>query len=318
MTKNSWICNFTVLGIFFLQTGCNEKDPESYLRHDSASKLNIPVSGSMQNPAFSPDGRAIVFTQYRSGYNKGPADIMIINLKTGKLDTLVMDGSANVNLPGSSWNSQNKSIVFSSSRDPHDEIYIINDGGKPGDEMQITERSDYMAYEPTFSPDGAWIVFESHPVDVENQGVIMKYKLDHSTTYQALTNADDDCRQPNWSPAGDYILFQKYENSQWDIWIMSIDGSNKIKITSGAGDKTDACFTNDGKYIIYSCDSDLEFANIYKISTQGGNPERLTNYEGYDGAPSISFDGSKIAFESYGGDPDDSDGTSIFILEIEN
>jgi TolB protein len=316
MAKYNSICSFIILGIFLFYTSCKKNDTESYPRHDDAGKLNISISGSLQNPAFSPNGDAIVFTRFRNGYNQEPADIMIFNLETGIVKTLIMDGSANINLPGSCWNSQNKSIVFSSSRDPHDEIYLIDDNGTPGGEIQITERSDYMAYEPTFSPDGEWIVFESHPLDVEDQGVIMKYKLDESLTYQELTNAADDCRQPNWSPSGGDILFQKYENGQWDIWIMKPDGSNKTKITSGDGDKTDACFTNDGEYIIYSCDSDLEFANIYKISIEGGSPERLTNYDGYDGAPSISSDGSKLVFESYGGDPDDSDGTSIWIVEI--
>jgi len=301
-----------------MHSSCEDTDPESYLRHDDAIKLNIPISGSIQNPAFSPDGDAIVFTRFRNGYNQEPADIFIFNIENSKIDTLVMDGSANVNLPGSCWNSHNESIIFSSSRDPHDEIYLIDDNGRPGDEIKITERSDYMAYEPAFSPDGQWFVFESHPVDVENRGVIMKYKVDKSSAYQALTNEDDDCRQPNWSPSGNYILFQKYENKQWDIWIMKPDGSNKIMVTSGKGDKTDACFSNDGKFIIYSCDFDLEFANIYKISSEGGNPDRLSNYEGYDGAPSISSDESKLVFESYGGDPDDSDGTSIWMLLIKN
>lgn len=62
---------------------------------------------------------------------------------------------------------------------------------------------------------------------------------------------------------------------------------------------------------------DLEFVNIYKISVEGGNSERLANYEGYDGAPSVSSNQSKIAIESYGADPDDSDGTGIWILEKE-
>ncbi len=305
-------------GLFLISVSCEEIDPDSYLRHDNAVKLNIPLSGSLQNPAFSPDGNAIVFTRFRKGYNVEPADIFIFYLENSKLDTLAMDGSGNVNLPGSSWNSQNESIVFSSSREPHDEIFIIDEDGKPGDEIQITNRLNYMAYEPTFSPDGQWIVFESHPVDVEKKGVIMKHKLDNSISYQALTNEDDDCRQPNWSPNGDYLLFQKHDHRKWDIWIMKPDGSDKKTVTSGSGDKTDACFTNDGEFIIYSCDAELEFANIYKISIEGGNPERITNYEGYDGAPSISSDLSKIVFESYGGDPDDSDGTSIWIMETQN
>ncbi|MBN1597019.1 MAG: PD40 domain-containing protein [Bacteroidales bacterium] len=307
-------------GTFFLFSNCGEDEEEegTYLRHDQAYKMEIPLSGSLQNPAFSPDGDAIVFTRFRNGYNEEPADLVVFNLENGTVHTLVMDGSANVNLPGSCWNAFSESIVFSSSRDPHDEIYTIDDNGNPGNEIKITERSSYMAYEPSFSPDGEWIVFESHPLDVEGQGVITKYKTDNSSAYVALTSASDDCRQPNWSPSGNYILFQKFQGGQWDIWKMKPDGSEQSKVTSGEGDKTDACFTSDGAYIIYSSDADLEYANIYRISVNGGTPVRLTNYDGYDGAPSISSDGSKLVFESYGGDPDDSDGTKIWMLEVDN
>lgn len=298
-----------------LSAGCEDDEPDSYLRYDNAKKIDIPLTGSLQNPAFSPDGEAIVFTRFRNGYNTEPADIFTYNIENGTLDTLVMDGSANVNLPGSCWNINNESIVFSSSREPHDEIFIIDDNGNPGDEIQITERTDYMAYEPTFSPDGEWIVFESHPLDIENRGVIIKYKLNNTSAYLTLTDAGSDCRQPNWSPSGNLILYQKYENNQWDIWTMKPDGTDKKKVTSGVGDKTDASFSNDGQFIIYSSDADLEFANIYKIPVHGGNSERLTNYGGYDGAPSISPEGSKLIFESYGGDPDGSNGTSLYLLD---
>jgi len=93
-------------------------------------------------------------------------------------------------------------------------------------------------------------------------------------------------------------------------------GTNKFKVTSGAGDKTDACFTQNGQYIIFSTDFDLELANIYRIPITGGTPERLSNYSGYDGAPSISSDGTKIIFESFDGFPDGSEGTSITILNL--
>lgn len=59
--------------------------------------------------------------------------------------TLVSDGSGNVNLPGSSWNSATHEIVFSSSREPHDEIFVIDENGNPGDETKITERENEVA-----------------------------------------------------------------------------------------------------------------------------------------------------------------------------
>jgi len=52
-----------------------------------------------------------------------------------------------------------------------------------------------VAYEPSFSPAGDWIVFESHQLDVEGNGSIVKYKVDGTRPYQSLTDPGDDCRK---------------------------------------------------------------------------------------------------------------------------
>lgn len=221
------------------------------------------------------------------------------------------------NLPGSCWNDSLGNITFSSSRDPHDEIYIIDENGSSGSETQVTSRSDKMGYEPSFSPDGKWIVFESHLLDQEGNGVITKYKLDGSSGFISLTPDNDDCRQPNWMPKGDSILYQKFNGNSWDIWIMKSDGTGKAQVTSGVGDKTDASFSPDGKWIVYSsCELDPDNANIFIIPVTGGNSIRVTNYKGYDGAPSWSPDGNYIAFESCPGDPDKSKGTQIYKILV--
>ncbi len=287
-------------------------------REDGAWEINISESGSIQNPSWSPDGTEILFTRFRSGYNEEPADLLIINLETTSVRTLVSDGSGNINLPGSSWNSLLHKIVFASTRDPHDEIYIIDDNGKTGDEIRITNRNSEVAYEPSFSPDGQWVVFESHQLDVEGYGIITKYMIDGSQMYQPLTDEIDDCRQPNWAPAGNLILYQKFFEDQWDLWTMNIDGSSKKRVTSGNGDKTDASFSPNGQWIVYSSDEgDLEFANLFIIPVSGGESIRITQYKnGYDGAPSWSPDGTKIAFESSEGDPDESGRTSLWIIDV--
>lgn len=291
--------------------GCSSGPME---RYDSARQLSVELSGSLQNGAWSPDGESIVLTRFRDGYNNEPADLYLFNPTDSSLTELVSDGSANVNLPGASWNETLELIVFSSSRDPHDEIFVIDDGGGPGDEVQLTDRADSMAYEPSFSPDGQWVLFESHPLDVEDEGVVTKFRSDGSGSYVALTESADDCRQPNWSPAGDLILYQRHQDRQWDIWVMGTDGSGKRKVTSGPGDKTDASFSPDGQWIVYSSDGDLEFANLFVVSIAGGEAQRVTEYDGYDGAPSWSSSG-QLVFESYPGDPDDSSGTTLWVID---
>jgi len=305
----------TIILITLSLSAC-KKDNE-VKRNDGATKLEIDLSGSIQNPAFSPDSKTIVFTVFRKGYNKPPSDLYTYNLETKELKTLISDGNSNVNLPGECWNDSLNSIIFSSDKEPHDEIFSIKENLTTGSETKITNRNDSVAFEPTYSPDGKWIVFESHKLDEEENGVIVKYNLYGTSTFVNLTPAGEDCKQPNWSPKGDKILYQKEENEQWDIWIMNTDGSNKTKITNFEGNKTDAVFSQDGQYIIFSSENnDVKLANIYKIAVSGGNPIRITNFDGYDGAPSISPDGTKIIFESTNEDPDKSKGTSLWLINL--
>ncbi len=279
--------------------------------------LRIELEGSLQNPAWSPDGTELLFTRFRGGYNEEPADLYIVDLATNAVRALVSEGSGNVNLPGSVWSPSSHQIVFSSSREPHDEIFLIDEDGAPGDERRITSRRDSVAYEPSLSPDGAWIVFESHPIDGEDNGIVMKYQVDGSGGYIALTDPGDDCRQPNGSPAGGRIVYQRFAGGQWDLWVVDADGSNAHPITSGPGDKTDASFSPDGRWIVFSGDlNELDYAGIFVMPISGGPPQRVTDYVGYAGAPSWSPDRSRIAFEAYPGDPDGSSGTTIRLVDL--
>ncbi len=296
--------------------GCNGADNGAVERADDAEQLSLSLTGSLQNPAWSPAGDAILLTRFREGYNQEPADLYVMDVADLSVRALVSDGSGNVSLPGSAWSETLGQIIFSSSRDPHDEIFVIDEDGQPGDEVAITSRGVLVAYEPTFSPDGEWALFESHQLDQEDNGVITKFRIDGSGDYLALTDPGEDCRQPNWSGAGGQILYQTFTDGQWDIWVMDEAGGDPHPVTTGPGDKTDASFSPDGEWIVYSSnEGDQELANIYVIPVAGGDSIQVTDWDGYDGAPSWSADGERIAFESFPDDPDDSAGTSLWWIE---
>jgi len=309
----------TVAVTLLAASGCGDDDggnPDP-IRRDDATQVSISEFGSLQNPAFSPDGATLLCTRFRNGYNEEPADLLLVTLDSGATHTLVSDGSGNINLPGSAWNAATGQIVFSSSRDPHDEIFLIAENGGPGDEVPLTDRPDHMGYESSLSPDGAWVVFESHVLDVEGDGVITRYRVDGTSGYEALTDVGEDCRQPNWSPAGDLILYQRYVGGQWELFVMGPDGSAKRQVTDGVGDKTDASFSPDGQWLVYSGEIPArDTANLFIVPVSGGPPEQITDSDGYDGAPSWSPDGGRIAFEAAAGDPDGSVGTTLWIIDI--
>ncbi len=310
-----WGCLALTIGLLFGGHPSATARDEGEARSDGAQRLEIGAHGSLQNPAWSPDGSALLLTRFVGGYNTEPADLLIFERGSGRVRVLLADGNANVNLPGAAWNATTGEIVFSAAREPHDEIYVIDAEGSPA--RPITHRAERMAYEPSWSPDGAWIVFEAHPLDEEAHGVITLAPRDGNGPYRTLTDERDDCRQPNWSPSGEWIVFQCFAAGHWDLWITHPDGSGRHPITTGPGDKTDASFSPDGRWVVYSGDADeLEYANLFIVPLSGGRAERLTFYSGYDGAPAWSPDGAWVAFESAPKAPEDTEGTQLWVIAV--
>jgi TolB protein len=283
-----------------------------------AGVINIAAAGSLQNPCFSPDGSEILFTIWRGGYNMTPAVVARVPVTGGAPVVLTDEGGAvSVNLPGSCWSSTTGRVTFSTTAyDDRDEIYTSNADGS--DLLRATNRPGFVAYEPSLSPDGEWIVFESHVEDTEGDGALFKVRTD-GTDLTQLTDGTGDDRQPNWSPAGDRILFQSHKrgSNAVDLFTMDPDGGSITNITRSASYDTDASFSPDGQWIVYSSDRDDSYlSSIFVIPVDGGTPVRITNSNSYDGAPSWSSDGRFIAYESSDGEPDGSAGTRLMVAEV--
>lgn len=270
--------------------------------------LFVPtLPASAQNPAFSPDGRFLLFTLFHEGYNQGPAGIYKLSLEDGTVVPLLDEPDQDsVNLPGSSWNAPTGLITFASDREDIDEVWTMTE---EGDSLFRVTRHDSRQHfiEPSFSPDGQWIVFE---VDTETpgriqQGSVWKVASDGSGLTQLSdgTGGGIDDRQPNWSPVGDRILFQRRlpPSEDWDLYTMSTDGEDVQKVTGTPSSDTDASWSPDGRWIIYSSDyGNLTYPNIFIIQAEGGEPIRVTKDDNREhGAPSWSPDGQWIAFEAH-------------------
>lgn len=284
-------------------------------RSDRAIRLTTPPgSASDQNPASSPDGTRLVFTSFENGYNEGLAGLLLLNLNNGQITRLTpVEDQDNVNLPGSAWNGGNDRIVFASDRQEADDLWRIAPDGS--DFSRITTHAGMPRFiEPSWSPDGQWIVFEGSQPGASEDGLvghIWKVRSDGSSLAQLTSDPAYDDRQPNWSPAGDRILFQRraLPDGQWDIYTMASDGSDPHNVTDDpTASDTDASWSPGGQCIVYSTDhGGLPVPNIFVISARGGQPVRVTLSDTHeDGAPSWSPDGKWIAFESHEGPGEDS------------
>ncbi len=281
-------------------------------RSDGATRIPMNgISGSLQNACWSPADDRMVVTQFKDGYNDGLSVVRLFPSAGGEeIVRLSGTDAQSVNMPGSCWSEVLDKVAYTADPVGADQVFLVpGDGGEP---ERITQPPQ-VAWEPTFSPDGEWVVFESHMNGAK--GEIYKVRTDGSEVVPLSTGRND--RQPNWSPAGDAIVFQRHQRGQVDIWVMDPDGNNKRNITRTPDlEETDISWSPSGNYLVFSSDGpNFEFANLFTIAADGTGRQRLTRARSrYDGAPSWSHDGTRVAFESRRGDPDGSPGTTIWVI----
>ncbi len=292
-------------------------------RTDAATQIPISVGkGSLQNPCFSPNGEELAFTLFTTGYNQGKAIVEAVSTAGGAPFTPPLSPATaqSVNLPGQCWSAASNRVAYSSDIVDRDEIYLVSAGG--GVPVRITNRPGLLAWEPSLSPplaDGSqWIVFESHAqANPDGPGQLWKVRVDGGGLTQLTSGFDD--RQPQWSPRGDRIVFQRQiKTDQWDVLTIDTSGGGIFNVTGKpALSNTDPSWSPSGDYIVYSAGgADIDVANLFVIPAGGGSATRISFSCGLDGAPGWSADGTRIAFESASSDPDQTGAsTTIWVID---
>jgi TolB protein len=97
----------------------------------------------------------------------------------------------------------------------------------------------------------------------------------------------------SWSPAGDRLTFWRTPApfGPGSVWVMSADGSNKRRLTSGI-DARDPAWSADGTRLVFKNGSDLYTMR----ASDGGDLRQLTRGTPIDFEPAWSPDGTRIAF----------------------
>ena len=108
-----------------------------------------------------------------------------------------------------------------------------------------------------------------------------------------LTAQEDTRLLRNPAISDDHIAFV-YAN---DIWLADHNGQNVQRLTTFQGSETDPHFSPDGKWLAFSGQYDGN-TDVYLISVEGGEPQRLTWHPGPDLVRSWTNDGSAVMFAS--------------------
>jgi Tol biopolymer transport system component len=272
----------------------------------------------VQAPAWSPDGRTIVFVSWRDG--------------NGEVYAMDADGSGPRNLtqhPAKdvrpAWSPDGRSIAFVSSRDRHQrmqpgrrtppeqsDIYVMNADGSR--KRKLTRDRAFDDY-PTWSPDGRriafvrgrlhgnprpgrdvrrWYLYDLYVVNADGSGLRrLTLRVPEGTPE---TTGPRKGGQLVWSPDGRTIYFGRY--------LVRTDGSGARRLPYIP---LTAVWSPDGRQIAFArprgrtgpgpcCYS--SHSDIYVMNADGSGTRKLTHNARYNAEPALSPDGRKIAFRS--------------------
>jgi Tol biopolymer transport system component len=252
----------------------------------------------VQAPAWSRDGRTIVFVSWRDGNG----EVYAMNANGSSPRNLTQHPAKDVR---PAWSPDGRSIAFVSSRDRQSEIYVMNADGSGKRNLTRSRASDDY---PKWSPDGQRIAFlrasplGNRPADSLGVHRLYSYhlyvvnadgsglrRLTHNWTFPGQV------KQVVWSPDGRTIYFGRY--------LVRTDGSGArrlpyIPIT--------AVWSPDGRKIAFAAKPDWcrtrpcysSHSDIYVMNADGSGKRMLTHNARYNAEPAWSPDGRKLAFRS--------------------
>jgi len=182
-------------------------------------------------------------------------------------------------------------IVFASDRDGDFELFTMNPDGT--DQRQITDNATRDTF-PAWSPDATKIAWTQ-------DGDIMVAAADGSNPTNLTADTDVNTEKPAWAPDGATIVFVRGDQTNFEIWKMSVTGGDKTLLVSfsAQGHPTfDPRVSGDGE-LFYSyrdtpthvelCRTEMDEAACHPVL-----PANASNVT--DEVIALAPDGNKISF----------------------
>lgn len=146
----------------------------------------------------------------------------------------------------------------------------------------------FDARQPTWSPDGRSIAFQSNRDGHWKIWVIGA----NGENPRPLAADPFDEREPSWSPDGKSIAFTSTRSGKFDIWARSLADGSVRRLSPGPGGNSRASWSPDGSQVAYFSDRPAA-TGVYVADTQGnerGNERQVAPIK-LSGGPSIAPSG---------------------------
>ena len=207
------------------------------------------------NPAFSPDGKQVVFTSDLHGKR----EVRVVDLATRQTRTLASLAGASWPL-FPSWSRDGKSIVYQRSDQigaPYQLLKVDAQGGTP---QMLTQTSNNWTARPQFSADANTLYYTARTAGVAN---FFRLALKDGAKPEAVTDLTRHVHDGLVSPDGRWLAFRRNH----EIWIARLESRTlkdaDFRRFSAEGGRSFS-FTSDSSAIVYA-----EGARVWRKNVEG-------------------------------------------------
>jgi imidazolonepropionase-like amidohydrolase/Tol biopolymer transport system component len=250
----------------------------------------VPIStdeGTWMNVDVSPDGSRITFDML--------GDIYVMPI-TGGTPIRIAAGLAYEQQPR--WSPDGSRIAFVSDRAGGDNIWTMAADGS--DAKQLTKEDFRLLNQPSWSPDGRYIVAKKHFTTTRSLGTgeVWLYHVNGGTGVQLVKRADEKLQkelgEPTFAPDGKHIYFTRnitsggvFEYAQdsnralFAIERYELETGETHRVTAGNGGAVRPNPSPDGKYLAF-VRRERAKSKLYVRDLASGNERKLLDLPDQD------------------------------------
>ena len=270
--------------------------------------LYLELEG-VSDPQLSPDGAQIVYTrQWVDKLNDRRESSLWIMNADGSRNRFLVDGS------NARWSPNGDRIVFTAQGKPKGSQIFVRWMDAEGATSQISHL-DESPSGLAWSPDGSQVAF-TMLVEEKNTWSIKMPKAPEGAKWTEAPRIVErlDYRQDRQGFTDD-----GYRH----IFLVPSSGGTARQLTSGKFDHNGVEWTPDGKSLLFGGNraDDAEYqwreSDIYAVDVAAGAVRQLTRRKGPDGSPSVSPDGTKVAYTGYDWARDTWVDSKLYVMNID-